>query len=306
MKKILLMLIPILLMPVVVNADSTINTSFDDENCILTVSGNQTGHDATVSMFNSDNELIGFKTGEIDNNSYSVDFTLVYDSEQNISITLSNEGGTNEFSENNISVPACVKNEEENPNNEEEYEVFDAAGDSISFSEEPGHTFTLTISDFVGLTDEEIELMEFTRELYEQYFSEIINATKENGTLISFFKIEVKDENNHNITDGPFNIKIKLIDEMKKYDTFKMIFVDVDNGFVTEDPITFTVNGDYLEGTLNHLSTYALVGTKTSNTGSNPNTSDKIMYDVKLLGLSIIGLFGAGLYLNKKRKRINN
>ena len=70
MKKKFLVLILLLITPTLVNAETTINTSFDDENCILTVSGTQTGHDATVSIFNEKNELIGFKTGEIGNNNY--------------------------------------------------------------------------------------------------------------------------------------------------------------------------------------------------------------------------------------------
>ena len=62
------------------------------------------------------------------------------------------------------------------------------------------------------------------------------------------------------IHEGPFYIKIKMTDEMKKYDIFKIIYIDAEDNFATESPITLTQEGGYLVGTLEHLSTYALVG----------------------------------------------
>ena len=49
-----------------------VNTSFDSDNCVLTVSGTQSGHDASVSLFNGNN-LLGFKTGDAIN---ATPFTL--------------------------------------------------------------------------------------------------------------------------------------------------------------------------------------------------------------------------------------
>ena len=300
MKKRVLILILFLLLiaPTLVNAEATINTSFDDEQCILTVSGSQSGHDATVSIFNENDELIGYKTGEINSNNYSIDFVLSYDTDQKINITLSNEGETNEFSKNDISIPSCLLS------TTKRYVVSDEFENSISFNEEVGHTYTLLVFDFIGLTDEDLEALNIQKEEYELVLESIINVTKENGTLISYFMIEVRDEHDNVISDGPFKIRIKLTEKMKKYDTFKMIYVDSENNFNTEDPITFTVNGDYLEGTLNHLSEYALVGisnNKNDDVASNPKTSDNVMFYVSLLGVSAIGLVGLGIY-NKKKK----
>ena len=117
MKKVLFSIIALLLIPCVVNAAS-IETSFDDERCVLTVSGTQTGHEATVSLFKNNN-LVGFKTGEISNSNYEVEFVLGYDEDTTIDITLSNENGTNELSKNNVSIPACdppvVEHHDDNP-----------------------------------------------------------------------------------------------------------------------------------------------------------------------------------------------
>ena len=78
MKKLLYLSPLLLLAPIFVSA-ADVNTNFNNESCVLTVSGSQTGHDATVSLFDDHNKDIGFKTGEIVNGNYSVDFVLSYD-----------------------------------------------------------------------------------------------------------------------------------------------------------------------------------------------------------------------------------
>ena len=291
-----ILLIILLYTPMLVKAEENINTSFDNNKCILTVSGNQIGHEATISLFNDQNELIGFKTGEINNSHYSVDFVLSYNDDKKINVILSNENGTNENFKNDVVIPACNKTVEN-----ETYTIFDNNGNLLIFKEESGHTFSLSMFDFVGLTDEKLVELEIPKEMYQAVFEDIVNVTKKYGTLISFYEIEVTDENNHNISDGPFNIKIKMTDEMKKYNTFKLIYVDTEDNYKMEDPITLTVNGNYLEGTVMHLSTYALLGsnTPTNNETNNPQTGDNIMLYVSILGVSIIGLTGAVIYIKK-------
>ena len=306
MKRIFYILIILLIIPTLVNA-KTLDTSFDNEKCVLTVSGSQTGHDATVSLFDNQNKLIGFKTGEINNGNYVVEFVLAYDSERLINITVANEDGQNEISKNDVNIPACEKTVEFDNNKNHKYTVTSEDGNIISFNEEDGHEYELQMFNFMGLSDVALQELEISKEEYEATFAKLIEITKNHGTLLSFYQIEVVDENGHHITEGPFKIKIKITEEMKKYNTFKVIFIDVDNNFKMEDPITFTVNGDYLEGTLNHLSTYALVGSITPEktnaaTGNedNPKTGDRIVSYISLLGLSIIGLVGAGIYTKKK------
>ena len=106
MKKILVIIAVICLLPLNVLAYN-VDTSFDSENCVLTVSGTQTGHDASISLFNGDN-LSGFKTGPINDGNFSVDFVLAYEDDTTIDITVSNEAGGNEIEKNNVVIPACV------------------------------------------------------------------------------------------------------------------------------------------------------------------------------------------------------
>ena len=72
MKKLLIVLGLILLFPI--NAYALTN-SFNGETCTLTISGSKEGHDASVALYKG-NDLVGFKTAEINNGSYSIDFVL--------------------------------------------------------------------------------------------------------------------------------------------------------------------------------------------------------------------------------------
>ena len=322
MKKILYLSPLLLLAPMIVSA-ADVNTNFNNESCVLTVSGSQTGHDATVSLFDDHNKGIGFKTGEIINGNYSVDFVLSYENETTINITVSNESGESEKQLNNVVIPACnapvldpgpegpQPYDPQNPGNNEvvkdkTYTVSDEAGNIISFKEEKGHEFRLNVMNFYGLNDVALNDLGIPKDLYENMFNGITNAVKNEGTLLAFLQIEVEDENGFLIHEGPFNIKIKMTDEMKKYNSFKFIYVDTNDNFKTQTPIEFKVNGEYLEGTLNHLSEYAVVGNVVESVAdvaeaptSNPKTGDSILLYVGVLGLSVVSLVGTGLFLKK-------
>ena len=116
--------------------------------------------------------------------------------------------------------------------------------------------------------------MGIPQELYDSTIEGIANATKQHGTLLSFYEIQVENDDGFLIHEGPFNIKIKMTDEMKKYDIFKIIYVDTEDNFATEAPITLTRDGEYLVGTLEHLSTYALVGDNAPGENDAPADSD--------------------------------
>ena len=119
MKKIFVILVAILLLPVMVNATGNITTEFNSETCVLTVSGDQTGHEATVSLFDN-SQLIGFKTGQINNGNYSVEFVIGKDTASTIDITVSNENGGNEINKHGVNIPACTPPEKPKTN-----ELFD-------------------------------------------------------------------------------------------------------------------------------------------------------------------------------------
>ena len=78
--------------------------------------------------------------------------------------------------------------------------------------------------------------------------------------------------------------------------------------FSENDVVELKVNGEYLEGTLPHLSVYALVGSKnkletisSDSVVSNPKTNDSIFFYFGTLGVSVIGLTGI-IYTIKKKK----
>ena len=190
---------------------------------------------------------------------------------------------------------------EENNSETENYAITDSNGNTISFTQEKDREFTLYMSDFLTLTDEELDEYEISKEIYNQYLEILIDATKDSGTLLAFYNIEVYNDDNFPIHEGKFDIKIKMTDEMKNYNTFKIIYVDLDNDFATESPIPLTIDGEYLVGTLNHLSAYAITGSNTS-TVNTPQTGDNIYIWFRLLIISILGLL-LGMFTAIKIKK---
>ena len=90
------------------------------------------------------------------------------------------------------------------------------------------------------------------------------------------------------------------------------------NGVATK--ITPTINKNILTFETDKFSTYALAYTDINSTSndsttdisvtttkgiinksSNPETGDNVIFYVSMLGLSIIGLAGVGLYIKKKK-----
>ena len=203
-----------------------------------------------------------------------------------------------------------IDNEESDNSETEKYTITDSSGNVISFTEEKDREFTLDIIDYLTFSLEDLENAEIPKDMFDSMMEMVANATKNSGTLLSFYEIQVRNDDGYLIHEGPFNIKIKMTDEMKKYNTFKIIYVDADNNFATESPITLTMDGDYLVGTLDHLSTYALTGSNTSttnntNTTNNPQTGDNIYIWFGMLIISILGL-SLGTFTAIKSKKSKN
>ncbi len=90
-----------------------------------------------------------------------------------------------------------------------------------------------------------------------------------------------------------------MTDEMKKYSKFRLINIDEDD-FSAGDVVELTVDGEYLVGTLPHLSVYALVA-ETEKT-SNPLTGDTIVKYMTIFAIATIGLATVKKMNRKKRK----
>lgn len=190
------------------------------------------------------------------------------------------------------------------PSEDENFEDYNlTSGDySVSFRADAGRNFALKMFDVLTLSDEEIEGLldeELTREKFNAMLAQIKKTVKDYGNLLGIYAIEIED--NQGAYTGETKVKIKLTDEMKKYNSFKLIYLDENNNFKVEEIVDFKIDGDYLVGTLPHLSAYALVGNNVDN--SNPNTGDNIMFNIIMLGICSLGLvvsMGYLIYLKKK------
>ena len=176
------------------------------------------------------------------------------------------------------------------------YSATDDNGNKIEFKEEEGHTYKLNVIDYLLFTEEDLTKAEIPKDLYDEALNGIKNATKKHGALLAVYDIVVTDENEDTIHDGPFTIRIKLTDDLKKYNSFKLIFVDDDLSI--ETPIELKIDGEYLVGTLPHLSNYVLVGSNVTS----PKTLDNVLTYV-IIGF--IGLVGVSSILVIKKKKAN-
>ena len=191
----------------------------------------------------------------------------------------------------------------------------------------------------MATTDEEIqeivELLddpEFTFDALKEQLNKLIgygkNATGDKGTLLKLYEVYLTNNGIevHEVSGG-FKIKLKITDDMKGYDSYKLIYI-ADDG-TTEDAIELTNNGEYLEGTLPHLSMYALVGSKTeaekedkaetkpeaetkattdtnkatttTTKSNNPKTGDNIIIIFSIFAIATLGVFTT-IKFNKNSK----
>lgn len=99
--------------------------------------------------------------------------------------------------------------------------------------------------------------------------------------------------------NGKFTISITLEDNAKKYDNYKVIYID-EQGNISETIDAKLVDGKIVFET-SHLSVYGIVGYNNANGASinNPNTGDNLSMIIILGGLSLIILSGAALKLKK-------
>ncbi|MBQ9013518.1 MAG: hypothetical protein IJ094_08220 [Bacilli bacterium] len=104
-------------------------------------------------------------------------------------------------------------------------------------------------------------------------------------------------------TNGKVKITLEIPEDLRK-ENRTFYIVRVHDGKATK--IIPTRNGNTLTFETDKFSTYALVytdtveETTTTNTTGNPKTGDNIMLYISMLGLSTIGLVGAGIYTKKR------
>lgn len=118
----------------------------------------------------------------------------------------------------------------------------------------------LDIQALANLTDEEISLIGLTKEEYTRAKEDLIKRLEQYGDTIEIYDITILNEDEC-ARFGELTFKIKMTEEMKKYNSFKLVCIDNEK-INKDDVVELKVEGDYLVGNLYHLSTYALVTKK--------------------------------------------
>lgn len=198
---------------------------------------------------------------------------------------------TKSFSNYAIAIKTDKSKKEDNKEKEPEKEYTVSQGDfTVTFSDDAGHEFVLTILEVWNLTDEQLTEFELTKEEYAKAKEELITKVKEYGEILQVYQIDVSDnEHEHN---SEISIRIKMKDEMKKYNTFKLVCIDNEEIDSNKDVAELKVDGEYLVGSLKHLSNYALV-VKNVETAkeNNPKTGDNIIAFIAIFAIAVFGLF---------------
>ena len=196
-------------------------------------------------------------------------------------------------------------NNQEPSKNIVEYTISNDAA-SATFMYEKGHDFELVTMDVLSLSAEQLESLGVSQEQFEQLLTLIKDNTKDIGSFITLYAIEI-NEGQHGYT-GEVKFRMKITGEMRPYNSFKFVFLNDENNFEVGDIADFSIDGEYITGTLPHLSAYALVGSvvETSETAAatnNPATGDNIIIYVSILAISTIGI--VAMIIHKKKKKEN-
>ena len=190
-------------------------------------------------------------------------------------------------------------------------EQYTVTGEGIflTFTDDEGHEFEAVIVDILKLTPAEREVLGIEDEEYEEAKKILEESIKEYGEMLAVYVIEISDEN-YDYTDGA-TIKIKITDEMKNFNTFKLINMD-ENTYKAKDVVELKVDGEYLVGKLPHLSVYALAATNVEEettteeakteekTAGNPTTGDNIVLFVGIFVAAAVGVVTIAI-VNKKK-----
>ena len=178
-------------------------------------------------------------------------------------------------------------------------------GNQIIMKDIEGRILVFNSTEIMGLTDEQLaEIAEIEgtdvetiKAMLAEVISKVKTATEGKGALLKIYEFSISDGSPEPIHEAPggFKIRLKITDDMKGYDTYTLYYLDDD--YKIQDTIVLTKNGDYFEGILPHLSGYVLMG---SMNNSNPDTGDNILLYISILGISVIGLVGLGIYTKKR------
>jgi len=241
-----------------------------------------------------------------------------------------------EFSDSFYRLPVFAINAEDLAN----YTVSGEDGNSILFEDESGKVFYFESFELTSITDEYMQEIadssdgiltyEQIKTILKSILDNVKVAVEGKGILLKVFEFNLYNDGMevHTAPNG-FKIKIKITDDMKGYNSYKLFYINEDG--TTGDAIVLTKNGDYLEGVLPHLSTYALIvdNDETSNAdedivevyeptqndeateesasaenkstiSNSPKTGDSVALWISLVVISTCAVAGLFIYTRKK------
>ena len=179
----------------------------------------------------------------------------------------------------------AVKGTEEEKTEQEKYTI-ETEDFILVFSDDKGHTFKAEIQELWNLTADELKGIDLSEEEYANAKKDISDKVKEYGVVLNLYGITIADGDFEHT--GEVTIKIKMTDEMKKYNKFTLVCIDNEK-LGEKDVVELKAEGEYLVGNLYHLSNYALVADKVEEKPDNPGTGDNIMLINAIFGLSAMG-----------------
>lgn len=172
-------------------------------------------------------------------------------------------------------------------------------GETTSYQDE-SETIYLVSEDDAMLPMYKLVVNEITD---EAQIKSVQDSLKSNETLINLYDINLLDGNNSviKLENGNYLIKVKLTDELKKFENLQIVYVD-ENGQVAER-LDAKIEDGYVTFTTTHLSTYGIVALSEVK---NPQTYDSIIAYRIMAICAIMGIVGSALYIKStKKKRFN-
>lgn len=301
MKKGHLLMLSLLVIPFGVLAASpkvlTLTGEAKDNTISYSGTTEEGSHAVMCKLYNSESEEVEKFSTAVDNKTFQGSFENVEAGEYTV-YCANYEGGEIKNVKVTVETPKEEQKEENKEEPKEETYTADLDNMKLEFTDEAGHEFTVSIIDIFSLSKEELAKIT-TEEEYNKTMEELNKNFKDEGKIIGIYVIEVEDEDGNAKTEGKFQIKIKMTDEMKKYSSFKLINLNEEDNTKGEK-VDLKVEGDYLVGELPHLSVYVLVGEENKEEKKNPNTSDTIKTSFIILTISTIGILGTRTYIKKQ------
>lgn len=224
------------------------------------------------------------------------------------SIIVNEEEYTGEIWGSNNGITLCIKIEPKKM-----YSITDPKEVATAiFTFEKNHEFSLTVSNILEMSTEEIaDAYHLSGEEFNTIIEFITGSLEKYGALLGLYDITISDGTID--YSSSLTLKLNLEMSMKKYSKLQLVYLDSNDNFAISDVKDLTIGSDTADVDLDHLSVYALVGSEEKTEEQeetveveeekteNPKTGDRIVLYLLISVLGTLGLLGAGIHVRKNR-----